>query len=61
MEYVGERDLLPQHMERKGAEGRQGYRRLKNATSIDGLPAFDFDPEPPVDGDEPSLDVQATG
>ena len=61
MEYVGERHLLPQHMERKGAEGRQAYRRLKNATSIDGLPAFNFDPEPTVDGDEPSLDVQATG
>lgn len=44
MDYVGERDLLPAHMERKGAAGRVDYRRLKNATSIDGLPAFDDDP-----------------
>jgi predicted pyridoxine 5'-phosphate oxidase superfamily flavin-nucleotide-binding protein len=46
MEYAGERDLLPQHMERKGDEGLREYRRAKNATSIDGLPAFDYDPEP---------------
>ena len=44
MDYVGERDLLPAYMERKGAAGRVDYRRLKNATSIDGLPAFDYDP-----------------
>ena len=44
MELVGERDLLPQYMERKGVEGRADYRRLKNRTSIDGLPAFDMDP-----------------
>lgn len=44
MEYVGERDLLPGHMEGKGAEGLLDYRRLKNRTSIDGLPAFDHDP-----------------
>jgi hypothetical protein len=43
-DYVGERDLLPPHMERKGADGRADYRRKKNRTSIDGLPAFDFDP-----------------
>jgi len=49
MEYVGERDLLPPHMERKGVEGRADYRRLKNRRSIDGLPAFDMDPtEDPV-------------
>lgn len=46
LEYAGERDLLPQHMERKGATGRVDYRRLKNGVSIDGLPAFDFDPLP---------------
>lgn len=46
MEHVGERDLLPPYMERKGAQGQAAYRRLKNRTSIDGLPAFDFDPEP---------------
>ena len=46
MELVGERDLLPQYMERKGVEGQADYRRLKIRTSIDGLPAFDMDPEP---------------
>ena len=46
MTLEGERDLLPPHMERKGVEGRAAYRRLKNRTSIDGLPAFDMDPEP---------------
>jgi predicted pyridoxine 5'-phosphate oxidase superfamily flavin-nucleotide-binding protein len=64
MEYAGERDLLPRHMERKGDEGRRDYRRLKNATSIDGLPAFDYDPEPapPAPAAEPdeSLNVQPT-
>ena len=46
MEPTGERHLLPQHMERKGDEGLLDYRRLKNRTSIDGLPAFDDDPLP---------------
>jgi len=46
MEPAGERHLLPEHMERKGAEGLLDYRRLKNRTSIDGLPAFDDDPLP---------------
>ncbi|AEE46829.1 pyridoxamine 5'-phosphate oxidase family protein [Cellulomonas fimi] len=46
MEHVGERDLLPPYMERKGEQGQAAYRRQKNRTSIDGLPAFDFDPEP---------------
>lgn len=41
-----ERDLLTPHMERRGAEGVLDYRRLKNRTSIDGLPAFDDDPDP---------------
>ncbi|MGZ4536457.1 MAG: pyridoxamine 5'-phosphate oxidase family protein [Nocardioidaceae bacterium] len=44
MDYVGERDLLPAHMERKGAEGIVEYRRQKNRVSIDGLPAYDDDP-----------------
>lgn len=44
MEPAGERDLLPRHVERKGADGLLDYRRRKNRTSIDGLPAFDFDP-----------------
>jgi predicted pyridoxine 5'-phosphate oxidase superfamily flavin-nucleotide-binding protein len=38
-----ERRLLPEHMERKGNEGLLEYRRLKNRSSIDGLPAFDDD------------------
>jgi len=46
MAYRGERDLLPSNMERKGVEGRAAYRRLKNRTSLDGLPGFDMDPEP---------------
>jgi len=49
MEHVGERHLLPEHMERKGAAGRREYRRRKNLTSIDGLPAFDDDPAPDAD------------
>ena len=44
MDHVGARNLLPQYMDRKGADGQADYRRLKNARSIDGLPAFDFDP-----------------
>lgn len=43
-DWVGERDLLPPHMERKRADGQADYRRRKNRTSIDGLPAFDYDP-----------------
>jgi len=46
MTLEGERDLLPPYMERKGVEGQADYRRLKNRTSIDGLPAFDMDPAP---------------
>ncbi|QGQ19933.1 pyridoxamine 5'-phosphate oxidase family protein [Cellulomonas sp. JZ18] len=46
MDYRGERDLLPSFMDRKGADGQAEYRRRKNRTSIDGLPAFDMDPEP---------------
>ena len=44
MEPAEERHLLPEHMERKGDDGLVDYRRLKNRTSIDGLPAFDDDP-----------------
>lgn len=53
MDYVGERDLLPPHMDRKGVDGRIAYRRKKNRVSIDGLPAFDDDPE--LSGDTPEL------
>jgi hypothetical protein len=45
MDYVDEPALLPGHMARKGADGLLDYRRLKNRTSIDGLRAFDDDPE----------------
>ncbi|AYY12468.1 pyridoxamine 5'-phosphate oxidase family protein [Actinobacteria bacterium YIM 96077] len=44
MQYVGERDMLPAHMERKGADGQVAYRAKKNRVSLDGLPAFDYDP-----------------
>jgi hypothetical protein len=39
-----ERDLLTPNMERRGADGIVDYRRAKNRTSIDGLPAFDDGP-----------------
>jgi predicted pyridoxine 5'-phosphate oxidase superfamily flavin-nucleotide-binding protein len=44
MSYQGERDLLGPYFTRRGVEGSADYRRRKNLTSIDGLPAFDFDP-----------------
>lgn len=44
MTYAGERDLLQPYFERKGVDGSADYRRRKNRTSIDGLPAFDDDP-----------------
>lgn len=46
MEYAGERDLLTSYFDRKGPDGPAEFRRRKNRTSIDGLPAFDFDPAP---------------
>ena len=44
MSYDGERDLLQRAFARKGVQGSADYRRRKNRTSNDGLPAFDFDP-----------------
>jgi hypothetical protein len=41
-----ERDLLTSYMERRGTEGMQRFRRTNNAVSIDGLPAYDDDPDP---------------
>lgn len=38
-----ERDLLTPNMLRRGEEGIVAYRREKNRTSVDGLPAFDDD------------------
>ncbi|WP_148574579.1 pyridoxamine 5'-phosphate oxidase family protein [Nocardioides caldifontis] len=46
LEPVGERDILTPNMERRGPDGVVEYRRKKNRTSIDGLPAFDDDPLP---------------
>jgi hypothetical protein len=39
MEFAAERDMLQKWAEKKGPEGLAAYRREKNATSIDGLPA----------------------
>jgi predicted pyridoxine 5'-phosphate oxidase superfamily flavin-nucleotide-binding protein len=44
LEPVAERDLLTDNMRRRGPEGIVEYRRRKNRTSIDGLPAFTDDP-----------------
>ncbi|WP_246160400.1 pyridoxamine 5'-phosphate oxidase family protein [Nocardioides humilatus] len=44
MAYEGDRDLLQPYFERKGVEGSADYRRRKNRSSLDGLPAFDDDP-----------------
>ncbi len=46
MSLDDERDLLTPNMERRGPAGVVAYRRKKNRTSIDGLPAFDDDPDP---------------
>ena len=39
-EYVGDRSKLIEWAERRGPDGLVAYRAEKNATSIDGLPAF---------------------
>lgn len=38
MDYVGQRTMLPEWAERKGAEGLEKYRQDRNAVSFDGLP-----------------------
>lgn len=38
MEQVGQRSLLPDWAQRKGAAGLETYRRNNNAVSFDGLP-----------------------
>ena len=43
--FVAQRDVLDRWVERKGAANLPAYRREKNAVSIDGLPAPDFDGE----------------
>ncbi|MEV0716534.1 pyridoxamine 5'-phosphate oxidase family protein [Asanoa sp. NPDC050611] len=48
MSYEGDRDLLLRWSERKGDAALADYRRQKNATSIDGLPAFPQAAETPI-------------
>ncbi|MEV4532246.1 pyridoxamine 5'-phosphate oxidase family protein [Asanoa sp. NPDC049518] len=43
MSYEGDRDLLLRWADRKDEAALADYRQAKNATSIDGLPAFDMD------------------
>lgn len=45
MDLREDRTLLHQWTDKKGTEGLADYRRTRNRTSLDGLPAFDFDPE----------------
>ncbi|GGO86417.1 pyridoxamine 5'-phosphate oxidase [Nocardioides phosphati] len=44
MSFEGHRDLLGPYFARKGPDGSAAYRVQKNRTSLDGLPAYDFDP-----------------
>ncbi len=41
LDYRGERDVLDRWSEKEGPEGVAEFRREKNRSSIDGLPAFD--------------------
>ena len=49
LEPVAERDVLTGAMLRRGSAGIVRYRRSKNAVSIDGLPAYDNDPDPDLE------------
>lgn len=44
MAFEGHRDLLGPYFERKGDAGSAAYRADRNRHSIDGLPAYDYDP-----------------
>ena len=44
MSVEGHRDLLGPYFERRGDQGAADYRVRKNRRSLDGLPAYDFDP-----------------
>jgi hypothetical protein len=44
-EYTAQRDLLTSWADKRGPAGLVSYRSQKNATSIDGLPALDPEPE----------------
>lgn len=52
--FEGERSELIEWSERKGADGLRQYQRTRNATSIDGLPAITWLPQPETPG-EPSV------
>lgn len=55
MDYRKDRTLMRQWSEKKGIAGQAEYRRDRNLTSIDGLPAYDYDPalvDPVLDGPE---------
>lgn len=41
LDYVGDRDVLDLHQEKRGAAHYEGRGHLKNPVSIDGLPAID--------------------
>jgi predicted pyridoxine 5'-phosphate oxidase superfamily flavin-nucleotide-binding protein len=49
LQAVEERDVLTDNMRRRGPEGIRRYRRTKNVVSIDGLPAYDDDPDPDLE------------
>ena len=44
MQHAGEREILIERTGRQDDEALATYRRTKNQVSIDGLPAFDFNP-----------------
>ena len=44
MSYEGQREIMRPYFARMGPDGSADIRRRKNRTSIDGLPAYDFDP-----------------
>jgi predicted pyridoxine 5'-phosphate oxidase superfamily flavin-nucleotide-binding protein len=44
MSFEGHRELLGPYFERKGDAGSADYRINKNRQSIDGMPAYDYDP-----------------
>jgi hypothetical protein len=48
MSYEGDRDLLLRWAARKDEAALAEYRRTKNATSVDGLPAIDQVAETPI-------------
>ena len=41
MEVVEQRDVLVNWAEKRGVEGLEAYRQARNASSLDGLPAWD--------------------